>query len=187
MKSTTIASAAILYFSLIHCVVAQLPRLGGVNTPGYEFTLYENGTFTNNPHTPPAAQFPHFSAEGANLYRVPFAWQQMTPVLGGSINTSFLAQYNATVQAALDSSADAHVIIDLHNYARWNGKIIAQGGPTNTQFASVWSQLSKFYGANDRLIFGIMNEPHDLDIAAWAASVQYVVNVYVRQGLQTTY
>lgn len=176
MKSTTIASAAILYFSLIHCVVAQLPRLGGVNTPGYEFTLYENGTFTNNPHTPPAAQFPHFSAEGANLYRVPFAWQQMTPVLGGSINTSFLAQYNATVQAALDSSADAHVIIDLHNYARWNGKIIAQGGPTNTQFASVWSQLSKFYGANDRLIFGIMNEPHDLDIAAWATSVQYVVN-----------
>lgn len=187
MKSTTIASAAILYFSLIHCVIAQLPRLGGVNTPGYEFTLYENGTFTNNPHTPPAAQFPHFSAEGANLYRVPFAWQQMTPVLGGSINTSFLAQYNATVQAALDFSADAHVIIDLHNYARWNGKIIAQGGPTNTQFASVWSQLSKFYGANDRLIFGIMNEPHDLDIAAWAASVQYVVNVYVRQGLQTTY
>jgi endoglucanase len=35
----------------------------------------------------------------------------MTPTLGGSINASFFAQYDTTVQAAL--ATGAHVIIDL--------------------------------------------------------------------------
>ena len=39
-----------------------------------------------------------------------------------------------------------------HNYARWNGAIIAQGGPTNDQFASVWTQLAQKYGSNERVI-----------------------------------
>lgn len=29
-----------------------------------------------------------------------------------------------------------------HNYARWNGAIIGQGGPTNAQFATLWSQVA---------------------------------------------
>lgn len=78
----------------------------------------------------------------------------MTPTLGGTVSSSFLAEYDATVQAALSSGSNIHVIIDLvcnevttflststdeyttnsqHNYARWNGGIIGQGGPTNAQ------------------------------------------------------
>ncbi|EED77764.1 candidate endoglucanase from glycoside hydrolase family GH5 [Postia placenta Mad-698-R] len=158
-------------------VGAQLIRLGGVNTAGYDFTVYTNGSFTNNAAIPPAWEYAHFSGEGANLYRVPFAWQEMTPELGGPINTTFLEQYyNVTVAAALASSPTAHVIVDLHNYARWNGEIISQGGPTNEQYGSIWYQLGQVYGNNDRLLFGVMNEPHDLDIPTWAESVQYVVN-----------
>lgn len=39
------------------------------------------------------------------------AWQLMTPTLGGTINASFFAEYDATVQAAL--ATGARVIIDL--------------------------------------------------------------------------
>ncbi|KZT02406.1 glycoside hydrolase family 5 protein [Laetiporus sulphureus 93-53] len=162
---------------------SQLPRLGGVNTAGYDFTVYTNGSFTNSAAMPPAWQYAHFSAEGANLYRVPFAWQEMTPVLGGPINMTFFnEEYDVTVQAALASSPNAHAIVDLHNYARWNGGIIAQGGPTNEQYASIWTQLAALYGNNDRLLLGIMNEPHDLDIPTWAESVQYVVNAIRSTG-----
>ena len=60
--------------------------------------------------------------------------------------------------------------------ARWNGQIIGQGGPTNAQFTNLWTQLASKYGTNDKVIFGLMNEPHDVpDIDKWAATVQEVV------------
>ncbi|KZT75064.1 glycoside hydrolase family 5 protein [Daedalea quercina L-15889] len=163
----------------------QVPRLGGVNTAGFDFTVYTNGSFTNSAAAPPTWQYAHFSAEGANIYRIPFAWQEMTPTLGGAINeTFFYDEYNPIVQAALASSPDSYIIVDVHNYARWNGGIIAQGGPTNEQYGSLWSQLSALYGNNTRLLFGLMNEPHDLDIPTWAESVQYVVNAIRAAGAQ---
>ena len=72
-----------------------------------------------------------------------------------------------------------------HNYARWNGAIIAQGGPTDAQFQSIWTQLAQKYGSNSRIIFGIMNEPHDIpSISTWANSVQGVVNAVRAAGSQ---
>jgi len=111
----------------------------------------------------------------------------MTPTLGGSINQAFLSEYDQTVQAALNSGPNVYVIVDLHNYARWNGGIIAQGGPTDAQFQSIWTQLAQKYGSNQRVIFGIMNEPHDLNsVATWVNSVQGVVNA-VRAAGSTNY
>lgn len=78
----------------------------------------------------------------------------------------------------------AHKYIQ-HNYARWNGGIIGQGGPTNDQYASLWTQLTAQYGTNTKVIFGLMNEPHDIpDLQTWATSLQYVVNAIRTAGGQ---
>ncbi|KAI0639633.1 glycoside hydrolase superfamily [Trametes polyzona] len=160
-----------------------LPRLGGVNSAGFDFSVATDGSFTGTGVPPPAAQFTHFANEGANLFRIPFAWQLMTPTVGGPINETFFSIYDRTVQAALSSGPNVHVIVDLHNYARWNGGIIAQGGPTNDQFASIWTQLAAKYGSNERIIFGIMNEPHDVpNVQTWVDSVQFVVNAVRKAG-----
>lgn len=79
------------------------------------------------------------------------------------------------VSACLDSDPGVRCILDIHNYARWNGKIIGQGGPSNEQFANVWEQFAKKYAKEDRIIFGLMNEPHDLEVGAWGESVQAAV------------
>lgn len=94
-------------------------------------------------------------------------------------------------------------IIDIHNYARWNGDIIGQGGPTNAQFASLWSQIATKYASNSKVAFGIMNEPvsmrtlrtdgyasltalqHDVDITEWAATVQAAVTAIRKAGATT--
>lgn len=159
-----------------------LPYLGGVNTAGYDFSVDTDGDFTGTGDVPPAWQYAHFADEGANIFRIPFAWQLMTPTLGGSINTTFFdTEYDVTVQAAL--ATGAYVIVDLHNYARWNGGIIGQGGPTNAEYASIWTQLTSYYGNNTKVIFGLMNEPHDLDsIPDWADSLQYVVDAVREAG-----
>ncbi|KIJ46399.1 glycoside hydrolase family 5 protein [Sphaerobolus stellatus SS14] len=159
-----------------------LPFLGGVNTAGYDFSVATDGSFNGTGVTPPVGQFSHFASQGVNIFRIPFAWQLMSPTLGGTISSSFFSRYDSTVQSAL--STGAYVILDLHNYARWNGQVINQGGPTNAQFASLWSQVAQKYASNKKIIFGVMNEPHDLPqgTALWAASVQAAVNAIRAAG-----
>jgi endoglucanase len=70
-------------------------------------------------------------------------------------------------------------MIDIHNFARWNGNIIGQSGPSgpsDDDFVSLWQQLATHYAGEIKVMFGIMNEPHDLDITKWAATCQKVVN-----------
>ncbi|PPQ62910.1 hypothetical protein CVT24_006308 [Panaeolus cyanescens] len=165
-----------------------LPFLGGVNLAGYDFSVYTNGSFSGTGVDPPVSQVSHFAGQGVNAFRIPFAWQLMTPSLGGDIDATFFSRYDATVQAALGASTQPYVILDLHNYARWNGQIISQGGPTNEQYASLWSQVAAKYMDNPKIIFGIMNEPHDLQsVPTWVESVQAAVNAIRDAGATTQY
>lgn len=84
------------------------------------------------------------------------------------------------MQACL--ATGAYCMIDIHNYARWNGKIIGQGGPTDDQFANLWEQLAKKYSDEDKVIFELMNEPHDIDVDTWAKTCQEVVTAIRKAG-----
>ncbi|KAI0048338.1 glycoside hydrolase family 5 protein [Auriscalpium vulgare] len=182
--SSTSTSSSATSSSTAHTI----PFLGGVNTAGYDFSVATDGSFNGTGVDPPVSQYSHFAQEGVNLFRIPFAWQLMSPTLGGTISSTFFARYDATVQAALSSSSGTYVIIDLHNYARWNGAIISQGGPTDAQFASLWSQLAAKYASQPRIIFGIMNEPHDIpSLSTWAQSVQAAVTAIRAAGATTQY
>jgi len=58
----------------------------------------------------------------------------------GTLDRNNMGDYNQLVRGCL--STGAFCIIDIHNYARFEGQIIGQGGPTNAQFANLWSQLA---------------------------------------------
>lgn len=66
-------------------------------------------------------------------------------------------------------------MVDIHNFARWDGGIIGQGGPTDDHFVGLWTQLATKYASNAKVVFELMNEPHDLDIHVWAQTCQKVV------------
>lgn len=78
----------------------------------------------------------------------------------------------------------AYCAIDLHNFARFNGQIIGQssGSVTDAHFADIWTQLATKYKSNTKVIFGLMNEPHDLDVPTWAASCQAAVTAIRKTG-----
>ncbi|KAG8413176.1 hypothetical protein J3459_015739 [Metarhizium acridum] len=76
-------------------------------------------------------------------------------------------------------------MLDLHNFARYDGGIIGQGGPTDEVFAGLWKQLATYYAKNDKIIFGLMNEPHDLDIKIWAKSCQAAVTAIRKAGAKS--
>jgi endoglucanase len=57
--------------------------------------------------------------------------------ISGALDATNFGKYDQLVQACL--ATGAHCIIDIHNYARFNGLIIGQGGPSNADFANLWS------------------------------------------------
>lgn len=103
----------------------------------------------------------HFTKDtGMNVFRLPVGWQYLVNgVVGATLDAGNLDKYDQLLQGCL--ATGSYCIVDIHNYARWNGQIIGQGGPTNDQFTHLWSQLAKKYATSSKVVMGIMNEPHD--------------------------
>jgi Ca2+-binding RTX toxin-like protein len=71
------------------------------------------------------------------------------------------------------------VLIDVHNYGRYNGVAIgAAGGPTIAQFADFWKSMAIELKDFPALVgYDLMNEPHDMPAAGlWKAAAQAAVN-----------
>lgn len=153
----------------------------GVNIAGLDFGCSTDGTCTVGGVTFPStgiAQMQHFSAkDNLNTFRLTVGWQFLTNnVMGGALDATNFGQYNTLMSSCL-AITGAKCIIDVHNYARWNGNIIGQStsGPTNEQFAALWTSLATQYSNNTNVVFGVMNEPHDLTVSTWADTVQAAV------------
>ncbi|PPQ93766.1 hypothetical protein CVT25_008146 [Psilocybe cyanescens] len=177
--------------SLVNRSIGKL-SLVGVNIAGFDFGCGTDGTCDVTKAVPPLQQYSgidgqgqmqHFvNNDGFNIFRLPVGWQFLTgSANSGTLNQANFAKYDALVQACLGTGASC--IIDIHNYARFNGQIVGQGGPSNDVFASLWSNIASKYASNSKVIFGIMNEPHDVpDINAWATSVQAAVTAIRKAG-----
>lgn len=76
-------------------------------------------------------------------------------------------------------------MIDLHNFARYDGGIVGQGGPTDEDFVDLWVQFATKYADTDKVVFGLMNEPHDLDVKIWAKTCQKVVTGIRKAGAKS--
>ncbi|KAG4271764.1 hypothetical protein FPRO04_10711 [Fusarium proliferatum] len=120
--------------------------------------------------------------KGFNLFRIAMAWQHVQTSLGGSLNETNMEAVDKLVKAITDDGGQA--ILDIHNYARWYCAVIGQPevsflNPnitvTNDHFADLWTRLAERYKSNPKVIFQLMNEPHDLDITKWGVTNQAVI------------
>ena len=50
---------------------------------------------------------------------------------------------------------------------------------------NLWTQLATKYKGEANIAFGVMNEPHEVDITKWAATVQEVVTAIRGAGATT--
>ncbi|KAI0058137.1 carbohydrate-binding module family 1 protein/Glycoside hydrolase family 5 protein [Artomyces pyxidatus] len=172
-------------------------RFAGVNISGFDFGCNSDGNCNWTGAWPPLAEYyghdgvgqmTHFvNDDGYNVFRLPVGWQYLTQsdtTAVATLNAANLAEYDALVNACL--ATGAYCIVDVHNYARFDGAIIGQGGPSNALFAQLWSNIAAHYAGESKIIFGVMNEPYDVpDINLWAASVQAAVTA-IRQAGATT-
>ncbi len=117
--------------------------------------------------------------QGFKLFRVPFRWERVQPVLGAPLNPDGVQQLR--YQASLAARAGGKVILDMHNYGRYVRTL--DEGPVECQLdldhdgwvplssedlADAWARLSyALSGLPEIAGYGLMNEPHDLGPGVW--------------------
>jgi len=156
--------------AIISSVVSQCYR--GVNLSGLEFGSAIPGQFNKDYTVPTNGEVDYFTGKGMNSFRLPFLWERLQGTQNGNFNQSYLGYLDQFVNYA--TGKGAYVILDPHNYARYFGQVVGQGVPAES-YANLWQQLANHYKGNARVIFGLMNEPHDMSTELWLTDANMAI------------
>jgi endoglucanase len=107
----------------------------------------------------------YFVGKGLNTFRLAFRWERLQHTLNGAFDAAEMQRLDTTVTDMTGKGAS--VILDPHNYARYNGQLVGSSAVPNSAFADFWSRLAQKYASNPRVIFGFVNEPHDMPTEQW--------------------
>jgi endoglucanase len=144
----------------------------GVNLAGAEFGNVP-GRCNIDYIYPREGDVAYFSKLGFNCFRVPFRWERLQPSLEGEFATDEMTQLAHLVGEITRRGHTA--ILDPHNYAKrriaadgWaNEHVIGSIAVPIRAFEDFWRRLASAFKSNDRVVFGLMNEPYGLSAAAW--------------------
>ncbi|CAK7198246.1 hypothetical protein SEUCBS139899_000905 [Sporothrix eucalyptigena] len=174
-------SSLLAFLGLLAAAQAAVQYLGSCPLSTATLPLTELG------HADGGGQMKHFvDDDGVNMFRLPTSWQFLInndKEVSDTLDPTNAGRYDQFVQACL--STGAYCMLDVHNFARFNGGIIGQGGPSDDMFVAIWVALAKMYAKDDRVVFEITNEPHDLDLDLWVQTCQKVVTGIRNAGATT--
>ncbi|SPQ21567.1 527d8d77-a4a9-4c69-9b9f-50e02667cd75 [Thermothielavioides terrestris] len=131
-----------------------------------------------------------------NLHRVAFLLERMCPPsygLGAKFNETHFDYYKQAIDY-ITKTKGAYAILDPHNYMRYNdpssqpmsGSVIGNSSDptaaTTAQFGEFWGELARRFADNEKVIFGLMNEPHDMPSALLVANLQAAIDGIRKAG-----
>lgn len=170
----------LLCLSLAGCASAPPPGAPkllyqGISLSGSEWAEKElPGVLGKNFDVPKVESVDYFKAKGLNLIRYPFRWERLQPTLNGDFDAAELARLRGFVDGAL--ARGMTVLIDPHNYAEYRGRKIGAPQVPVKAFADFWRRLALEYRGHPRVIYGLVNEPHDMRTEAWVDAAQAAVD-----------
>ena len=167
-------------------VFASIPYRG-VNLASAEFgaDVWGGGTFPGTYGStyiyPSISEADYYIAKGMNTFRIPFRWERLQRTLNGTLDATESSNLTTTVNGL--TAKGAYVIIDPHNYGRYMTNIIGSTAVTNANFADFWTKLANLLKGNSRVIFAVMNEPHDMtSTEAWVTSANAAISAIRSTG-----
>ncbi|EIK52623.1 hypothetical protein YO5_14381 [Stutzerimonas stutzeri TS44] len=136
------------------------PRLVGVNLSGAGFgPSVVPGVHGTNYTYPAESYYKKYADLGMKLVRLPFLWERIQPKLGTALNEAELARLKQSLDFA--HKHGVKVILDLHNYYRYYGKLIGSSEVPISSFAGVWKQIVQQVVSHPAVEgYGLMNEPY---------------------------
>ena len=155
------------------------PPLVGLNISGGEFGK-STGRVEFDYTFPDADDVAYVAAKGLTTIRVPFLWERIQPVLDGPLDPGELGRLRAVV--GLAQARGLRTILDVHNYARYRDQVIGSPGVPIDAFAGLWTNLAHAFRNEPSVIFGLMNEPHDMPTEIWAEAAQKALDAIRQTG-----
>jgi endoglucanase len=149
------------------------PLLLGVNLSGAEFGSNVRGSFGTDYTYPTYAEIDYYAGKGLTVIRLPFLWERLQRSEFGAFDAAELGRLDDVVNYA--TSKSVKIEIEPHDYGYGFGALIGSAQTPNSAFADFWSKLAQHFAANPRVIFGLMNEPHDQSATAWLGSANAAI------------
>ncbi|MDQ0290787.1 cellulase family glycosylhydrolase [Oligosphaera ethanolica] len=153
----------------------------GINLCGAEFGQSSlPGIYNRDYIYPDEATIEYFLSHGMHTIRLPFRWERLQRTLGDELDAEELNRLEPTVRFIINSGG--RVILDPHNFARYHDKVISSEDVTIEHFADFWQRLAERFKNDDRVIFGLVNEPHDMPVATWLDAANAAITAIRQTG-----
>lgn len=107
----------------------------------------------------------YFRAKGMTVFRLPFRWERLQPKRRRPFDAAELERLTTTVADL--RALGATVVLDPHNYARYQKDLIGSEKVPVNDFVDFWKRLATLYKDDPDVVFGLMNEPHDMPSEQW--------------------
>lgn len=139
----------------------------------------------------------HVDENHLNLFRIAFLLERMCPPstgLGATFDETHFGHFKDAVDYVTVTKG-AYAILDPHNYMRYNdpsaqpysGSVIGNdtsdaNAASTAQFGEFWGELAGRFKDNEKVIFGLMNEPHDMPTQLVLENNQAAINAIREAG-----
>ena len=136
----------------------------GVNLSGGEYGDGK-GVYGTNYIYPTEETVRYFAHSGMNAIRLPLKWERLQPELNQRLSAEEMRRLHEVV--AMIRKAGMTVILDPHNYAQYGEDKIGAGKLAAAHLADFWGRLAAEFAGDDGIVFGLMNEPFDIEGPVW--------------------
>jgi endoglucanase len=145
----------------------------GVNLAGGEFGSALPGVEGSDYTFPTHAEVDYFIGKRLNTFRVGFKWERMQHSANGELDATYFSRLEDVVTYA--TSKGAYVILNPHNFARYYGKVVGSVEVPKEVFADFWRRVSSRFKANPKVLFNLVNEPHDMSTEQWVGAANAAI------------
>jgi endoglucanase len=158
--------------------------LVGINMSGANFAPHITpGKVGTNYFYPEKTYFKYYADKNIRLIRFPFIWERLQHDLYKGVNFDQIRLLRRTLDFAAEH--DQKIILDMHNYGRYKGKLIGSPEVPYEAYASVWRKLAEEFKDHPALLgYDIMNEPHSTK-GLWPAAAQAAVDAIRQVDMKT--
>ena len=133
----------------------------GVFDPGRVPGIYNQGyTYADESY------YKRHSELGFKLIRLGFLWERIQPKLGTPLDAAELGRIKTSLDLA--HKYGMKVVLDMHNYYRYYGKVINSPEVPRSAFTETWRKIAVEVHKHPALWgYGLMNEPYNTGNNLW--------------------